>query len=80
MGIRILTILQKSCNSKSQQQSFSIPGIQDRSQQGPDFDRLVDIYKREISIELKKQIVDEAPLQMKEFLFKGWFSENLFDG
>ena len=67
MGITMPTILQKSCDSKSQQQSFFIPGIQDKSQQGPDFDRLVDTYKKEISIGLKKQSEDEAPLQIKEF-------------
>ena len=79
MGIRMPTILQKSCDSKSQQQSFFTPGIQDRSQQGSDFDRLVNTYKKEISIELKKRIEDEAPLQIKEFRSKGRFPEDLFD-
>ena len=34
MGIRMPTILQKSCDSKSLQKAFFIPGIFDTSQQG----------------------------------------------
>ena len=67
MGIRMPTILQKSYNSKSLQKAFFISGILDSSQQGPDFDRIVATYKKQVTVELKKQIEDEAPLQIKEF-------------
>jgi hypothetical protein len=67
MGIRMPMILQKSCYSKSLQKAFFIPGILGSSQQGPDFDCIVATYKKQVTVELKKQIEDEAPLQIKEF-------------
>ena len=79
MGIRMPTILQKSCDSKSLQKAFFVPGILDSSQQGPDFDRIVATYKKQVTVELKKQIEDEAPLQIKEFRRKGRFIEESFD-
>ena len=53
MVIRMPTVLEKACDQKSHQQSFFIPGIMDKSQQGPDVDRIMATYKKELPIELK---------------------------
>ena len=44
--LRMPTILQKVCDSKSLQKAFSIPDILCRSQQGPDFEHSVSTYKK----------------------------------
>ena len=79
MVIRMPTVLQKACDQKSHQQSFFIPGIMDKSQQGPDVDRIMATYKKELPIELKKRLLDEAPLQIKHVRQKGRFLEEEFE-
>ena len=56
-----------------------IHGILDRSQQGPGADRMMATYKKELSAELKRQLEQEALLQLKEWWIKGRFTEEIFD-
>ena len=51
----------------------------DKSQQGPDVDRIMATYKKELPIELKKRLLDEAPLQIKHVRQKGRFLEEEFE-
>lgn len=71
MTIQMPTVLRKSADQNSIQQSFFILGILDRSQQGPDVDRLMGTYKKDLPIERKKRLEAEFPLQLKEWRLKG---------
>ena len=77
MILRMPIVLQKSCSEKSIRRSFFIPDITDGSQQGPDVDCIMATYKKELTIDLKNRLIDEALLQIKEFRSKGRFVENI---
>ena len=79
MILRKPIVLQKPCSEKNSRRSFFIPGITDSSQQGLDVDCIMATYKKELTIDLKNQLIDEAPLQVKEFRSKGRFVEEYFD-
>ena len=79
MVIRMPTILQKSRSEKSVRKSFTIPGIIDSSQQGPDVHRIMATFKKDLSIDHKQRLIDEAPMQTKQFRSQGRFTEESFD-